>query len=1147
MRLKPIQNSFNAGEFSPRMYGRTDVQKYSSGASTIENFHVMPEGGLERRSGFRYVSEAATGAVRVKEFVFSDEQAYVLEFGDRSVRFYRNEGLVVQQALTSIRASDEVSSESDEFSVIGHGYNDGEGPVEITTDDTLPTGLSLATPYYIRFPAVIPIAADALEIDTTVNEFIVAGTHGYSDLQGPFTFATTGALPTGIDFDVEYYIVWVSTTRFGISLSAGGAKVDITSVGAGTHTISPTDAYKRDKFRLSLTPSGAAVDFTDPGVGLHTLTPTVPIPITLTTPYPAADVPALHFAQSADVLYIAHPSHPPQKMSRYSAQGFFLERINFLDGPYLDENTTEDTMGLSATSGNSVTLTASTAIFKGSDVGRLVRIYGTNSTPHNGYGEIVAVDATTFTDTDIEAHDFTPADVTIGASGYITIAAGHGMDTGELVRFLEIGTLPSAFSELTDYFVRADTTLRIGFFPTKADAIANTNRIDPIDVGAGAPDAGRITSSVIDILAHGYAGGEGPVQLTSDGGLPAGLSAGTDYYISYVSANDFALSLTRGGAIVGIDDNQGGGTHSIQGASAPSAVCTINVKSDFNETAATTAWRLGAWSADPAIGFPRTLSFHEQRLWLAANPGAPQTLYASKASAFETMSPTGNLSSDAEDLDLSVNDDNAIVATIGSNEINVIRWISPSRTLIAGTASRVWNIQPASDSTGFAPGNIQAQPGGTRGTNAVQPVIVDNRPIFASQTALRVFSAGYDIDSDSYVGEDLTLVAEHVVRPGAIDFAFQSDPWSTVFTVRSDGQLAALTLMRDQDIGGWSRHVMGGSYVASYDRSFANSDVDIVTSTITDTAHGFMTGERTRFTLGAGGTLPSPLEADKDYYVRAIDDDTLALYETKTDAEGDVSRIALTTVGVGTHTFGMSTDAQVLSVASIPAPIGDPSSTGRTNVAHDQIGVMVRRTIGGVTKTTVEFLEDVFEPTDQPKNAFMVDSGLTKNGAASVTVTGLTHLAGELVDVLADGQVEQDLRVSSIGEITLTSAAALVHVGLPYRSSFASLRQAVASQQGTGEATLGRIDHLVLRLDSSLGGEFGHDLDHLTSLSDLLLPHDHLFDTIPPLFSDEIEVALDAPWDTAGRFAVRQSQPLPFTLLAVSTPLQKGNRGNRAR
>ena len=95
--------------------------------------------------------------------------------------------------------------------------------------------------------------------------------------------------------------------------------------------------------------------------------------------------------------------------------------------------------------------------------------------------------------------------------------------------------------------------------------------------------------------------------------------------------------------------------------------------------------------------------------------------------------------------------------------------------------------------------------------------------------------------------------------------------------------------------------------------------------------------------------------------------------------------------------------------------------------------------------------------------------------------------------------------------------------------------------------TLGRIEHLVLRLDSSLGGEFGHDLDHMTDLSDLLLPHDHLFDTVPPLFSDDIEVALDAPWETSNRFAVRQSQPLPFTLLAVSTPMQKGRRGNRSR
>ena len=1147
-RSKPIQNSFNAGEFSKRMFGRTDIAKYQAAAETIENFHILPEGGLQRRSGFRYIADAAATATRLKEFVFSDDQAYILEFSNLLVRFFRDEGVLVQQTLSGIRAADEVSSLSDEITFVGHGYNTSEGPLRITTDTTFPVGLAGAIDYFILLPPSHSFAGSAVGVDTSANELKFTA-HDLSDQMGPFQLTSTGALPSGYNFLTDYYVVLSSANQFGLSLSPGGAKVAISTVGTGTHTLIPTDGYKRDKFRLSATAGGVAIDITGPGVGLHTLTPTVSIPITLATPFTTAQLDELQFAQSGDVLYIAHSSHAPRKLSRVSAQGFFLEEVEFMDGPYLNENTTTTTIDPSAATGDGITLTASTALFKGSDVGRLVRLFpeGSSTAKHWGYAKIVAVGANTFDDTDISTGTWITTDVNAGTDT-ITVTS-HGMDTGELVGLKEGGTLPPAtpaLAEGTSYFVGVVDANNLKFYTTKADAIAGSGAINI--TGTGADPAHRVTSSVIDIVAHGYSGGEGALQITNQGGaIPSGLSLATDYYVAFVDANSFALSLSKGGAIVRIDEAQGGGTHSLQGASAPSVTCTANVKSDFHaDTLSTTAvWRLGSWSGDADIGFPRAISFHEQRLWFAGNAGGPQTIYASKTADFESMSPTGNVTSDKTDLDNTVNADNAIVIAIGTNEINVIRWLSPSRTLLAGTSARVWNIQPASTAGGFEPANTEAQPGGTRGANAIQPVVVENRPVFASQTGLRVSSVGYDLDSDSYIGEDLTLVADHIVRPGVARFAYAPDPWSTVYVARSDGEVAALTILRSQQVAGWARHIMGGAYVAAYDRNFTTADVNTTTDTITDTAHGLKTSSRVRFT--AGGTMPAGLEADKDYHVRAVDADTLAFFTSAQDADDDVSRIDLTSTGSGTNTFGLSVSPQVLSVATIPAPSGDPSSVGRANIAHDQLWALVRRTISGTTKLYVEFMEDTFEPADVPDDAFMVDAGISANASATVGPFTAAHLADELVDILADGKVLQAQRLDSSGRITLDVAAAKVHLGLPYASSFFSLRKTVPSQEGTLEATLGRVEHLVLRLDSSLGGEFGHDLNNMTDLSDLLLPHNHLFDTIPPLFSDDIEVPLDAPWETSGRFAVRQSRPLPFSLLAVSSPMQKGSRGNRSR
>lgn len=96
-------------------------------------------------------------------------------------------------------------------------------------------------------------------------------------------------------------------------------------------------------------------------------------PYEVATPYTANDLQDLQFAQSADVLYIAHPNYKPRKLQRNGPTSWSLNTITLLDGPYALLNTTSTTITASATTG-SVTLTASAALFTSNDVGRVVRI-----------------------------------------------------------------------------------------------------------------------------------------------------------------------------------------------------------------------------------------------------------------------------------------------------------------------------------------------------------------------------------------------------------------------------------------------------------------------------------------------------------------------------------------------------------------------------------------------------------------------------------------------------------------------------------------------------------------------------------------------------------------------------------------------------
>ena len=89
MGIYTIQTSFATGEISPSLYGRPDLAKYSAGLARCENFIIHPHGGVSKRPGMRFVAKAK-GRCRLVEFEYSIDQTYVLEFGNKYVRFFRN-------------------------------------------------------------------------------------------------------------------------------------------------------------------------------------------------------------------------------------------------------------------------------------------------------------------------------------------------------------------------------------------------------------------------------------------------------------------------------------------------------------------------------------------------------------------------------------------------------------------------------------------------------------------------------------------------------------------------------------------------------------------------------------------------------------------------------------------------------------------------------------------------------------------------------------------------------------------------------------------------------------------------------------------------------------------------------------------------
>ena len=400
-RFGHLTNAFNAGELSPHIYGRTDLDKYAAGAARIENFIVYAEGGVHRRMGTKFVATLKDQSKRSRlvPFVFSTEQAYALEFADGLIRVFVNEGLTDSPTHTFVPG--DVGATPDEIAETDHGYYHEQGPVRLTTTVAdLPDPLLIDTDYYVLCPQANSFPYTAATFAT--NKITITG-HGYSDEMGPFRLTTTGVVPAGlVAKSQDYYIIYTDADTVQLETSVGAGVSGFTDQGSGTHTLTPTPAYSRDKYRLSETAGGAAVDITDGGTGTHTVTPTpvapaTTVPLEIESPYLEDELSAIQFAQSADVLYLVHPDHPIRTLSRVSHVGWRLEEWEPEDGPYLPENVTDTTFNPSALTGvASVTASSIEGInggvgFLARDIGRSLRWKQGGAW---GWGYIVGVEST---------------------------------------------------------------------------------------------------------------------------------------------------------------------------------------------------------------------------------------------------------------------------------------------------------------------------------------------------------------------------------------------------------------------------------------------------------------------------------------------------------------------------------------------------------------------------------------------------------------------------------------------------------------------------------------------------------------------------------------------------------------------------------
>lgn len=721
--------------------------------------------------------------------------------------------------------------------------------------------------------------------------------------------------------------------------------------------------------------------------------------------FSAEEVQDIKFVQTADVMYLVHPRVQPQQLTRTSHQIWDLRPVPLVRGPFLDDNVTTTTVTASARTGSRVRLTFSADVFastggQNNDLQQIrvgqngyLKTIG-NDTRYNinnisgtfQVGEKITATRASGTQHPIYDCNFVGSNFIEGVPENSTSNFYHNSTGGAG----EIATLTGQTSGATADVIDRHQSLRTVTCSVQenekgVEELTPSYTASTISFHEGDPSSTN--------LEH-----NDRLQDTAGGFITQGFEVGQKISISGASTSN---NNESGAIIVQVTDD----TMLLAPSSDLTNEAAGNSVTISGDIEATTVWALGAFSQ---LCGPSSVAIYEQRLVFAATNFQPQTLFFSKGGDFN-------------DFTAGIDADDGLIYTLGSNQVNVIRYLVPGRNLLVGTAGGEFVVTKSEDAP-LSPTNAVINRQAAYGSADIQPVQVGNVTLFVQRAKRKIRELVFDLNSDSYQAPDLTILAEHITESGVKEIAYQQEPDNVVWMVLENGKLIGMTYRREESVIAFHEHVLGGS------------------------------------------------------------------------------------------------DAKVESVAVIPGDLDE-----------DEVYISVKRTINGNVRRHIERFSG-FDFGSSVEDAFFVDCGLTYTGSAATTISGLDHLEGQTVAILANGATHPNKTVSS-GSITLNYSATKAHIGLPFTSTLQTMRLEAGGTEGTSQGKTKRIHDVTLRLFRTVGVKVGSSESELDSIP--FRSSANAMDTATPLFSGDKEVEFRGGFDTDGFVVVQQDQALPLTVLGI--------------
>jgi hypothetical protein len=782
------------------------------------------------------------------------------------------------------------------------------------------------------------------------------------------------------------------------------------------------------------------------------------VPYEIVSPYGEGDLAELKFVQDADTMYIVHPDYAPYKLTRTGHTSWTITKVTFIDGPYRDLNSSTETTGTQLCPDGDMELNSGW-----SSVGTpTTQERSSDGSVSGSYCRKFVVDAAgegikggTFTTTTDKIYRATFW--VYCATGSIRVAVRKGDNSGYAVEHTVNGV---PYQEWAQFKVAwKETAGGAGAYIkfTNATGTTGTYYVDLVEIY-------EVTTILLTPSAT-----TGSITLT---------------------ASEAFFNANHVGAFIRVFHDGKWGYVLIEAYTSSTQV-TATVMSELGGTIATEDWREGAWS--DYRGWPAAVWFSDQRLVFGGTATDPQTEWASRVADYENFTP-------------GVNDDDPYTYKMASERVNVIRWISSLSQMIVGTVGGCWRLGGSDTDATVTPSNARFSKKTRYGVADIQPLDMGSSLLFMERNGhpdnagIRVRDLSYQMESDSYVGKDLTLVANHIAKPGIWEWDFQAAPYSILWAVRADGVLIGLTYDPSQEVIGWHRHITDGLV----------DSLCVIPGTNQDEV--WMIAKRE-----IGGVTKRYIE-----YMTDFDFGTDQRYCHFVDSglmyDGDEVAI---TGATEANPVVVTAPAHGLSNGDI---VWIDNVEGMTEINGRYYA------IANKTTNTFELTHHVTgENIDGTGYTTYESGGIAKKTAT--TASGLDHLEGKAVSILADGAVHPDCTVTG-GEITLERPAGVIIAGLPYASTLVTMPLETQTREGTGQGKVKRIHGLTVRFHNSLGGKVGSSLDDLEELT--FRTTVDLMGRPPALRSADKDIGAfphDSGYEAV--VVVVQDQPLPQTVLAV--------------